>query len=173
MRHVKRIVLSAATGLATALACAPVASAVAPAGGDGGPKPSQPTEQVLTLTARTTATHTVDVDPPGASQGDEIITTGDLLRSNVTVGRFDEVCTITRVTGTAPNTTNDVECELTLSLSDGQITLQGVYAITSAGPEDFTLAITGGTGRYRTAHGELHANNASTSGGQFVVRLIR
>ena len=173
MRHVKRLVLSAATGLATALCCAPVASAVAPTAGTAGPKPPQPTEQVLTLTARTTQTHTVDVPPPGDSQGDEIITTGDLLRSNVTVGRFDEVCTITRVTGTAPNTTSDVECDLTLSLPDGQITLQGVYAITSAGPEDFTLAVTGGTGRYRTAHGYLHADNASVSGAQFVIHLIR
>ncbi|MGA6154352.1 allene oxide cyclase barrel-like domain-containing protein [Stenotrophomonas sp. NPDC087984] len=88
----------------------------------------------------------------------------------VTVGRFDETCTVTR---TSPMDTSDLQCQITLSLSEGQITVQGVFAITGAGPGDITLAITGGTGRFRTAHGFIHAVNSSNTETQLTVHLIR
>ena len=108
--------------------------------------------------------------PPGNSQGDQLIVSGDLLRSNVTVGRFDEACTATR---TGPMDTSDLQCQITLSLSEGQLTVQGLFTITGAGPGDITLAITGGTGRYRTAHGFIHAVNTSNTETQLTVHLIR
>jgi hypothetical protein len=58
-------------------------------------------------------------------------------------------------------------------LSDGQITVQGVFTLSSSGPGDITLAITGGTGRYRTAQGFVHAVNASATDTQLTVHLIR
>ncbi|MBL1120057.1 hypothetical protein JK364_48360 [Streptomyces sp. 110] len=170
MHHVKRSVLSAATGLAAALCCAPLAVAATPAAGPAFPLPPHQRSEVFQLTARPTQTNSVDVDPPGNSQGDELIVTGDLFRSNATVGRFDEVCTVTR---TAPMDTSDLQCQITLSLPEGQITVQGVFTITSAGPGDITLAITGGTGRYRTAHGYIHAVNTSNTETQLTVHLIR
>ncbi|GAA1088171.1 allene oxide cyclase barrel-like domain-containing protein [Streptomyces javensis] len=168
MHHVKRSALSAVTGLAAALCCAPLAVAAAPA--DAVSSPPHERSEVFQLTARPTQTNFVDVAPPGNSQGDELIVTGDLSRSNVTVGRFDEVCTVTR---TAPMDTSDLQCQITLSLPEGRITVQGVFTITSAGPGDITLAITGGTGRYRTAHGYIHAVNTSDTETQLTVYLIR
>ncbi|MCG0289899.1 hypothetical protein [Streptomyces sp. PSAA01] len=92
------------------------------------------------------------------------------MRSNVTVGRFDEACTVTR---TNPMDASDVQCRITLSLSESRLTVQGVFAITGAGPGDITLAITGGTGRHRTAHGFIHAVNTSNTETQLAVHLIR
>jgi hypothetical protein len=109
------------------------------------------------------------VAPPGNSQGDELIVTGDILRSNATVGRFDEVCTTTR---TGPNDTSDLQCHITLSLPEGQITVQGVFSISGSGPGDITLAITGGTGDYRTAQGFIHAVNTGDTEA-LTVHLIR
>lgn len=163
MRHVKRLGLGTLTALAAAFYCSPLASAATP-----GPLHGQ--EEVFNLTARPTQTNFVDVAPPGNSQGDELIVTGNLFRSNTTVGRFDEVCTVTR---TGPMDTSDLLCQLTLSLAKGQITVQGVFTITSAGPGDITLAITGGTGPYRTAHGYIHAVNTSNTETQVTVHLIR
>ncbi|MFE5119922.1 hypothetical protein [Streptomyces sp. NPDC056669] len=170
MPHVKRSALSAGAGLAAALCCGPLAVAAAPAAAATGPLPPRHMEEVFLLTARPTQTNSVDVAPPGNSQGDQLIVAGDLLRSSVTVGRFDETCTVTR---TSPMDTSDLQCQITLSLSEGQLTLQGVFAITGAGPGDITLAITGGTGRFRTAHGFIHAVNSSNTETRLTVHLIR
>ncbi|WSQ98442.1 hypothetical protein OG735_10320 [Streptomyces sp. NBC_01210] len=60
-----------------------------------------------------------------------------------------------------------------LTLAEGQITFQGRFTITSAGPGDISFAITGGTGSYRTAHGSIHAVNVSATDTQLTVHLIR
>jgi hypothetical protein len=170
MHNIKRLGLSAVS-LAAALCCAPLASAATPTVGAAGPLSSHDKEEVLHLTSRVTALNGVDVPPPGNSLGDELIIAGDLLRSNVTVGRFGEVCTVTRTSG--PTGPRDLQCQITLVLSDGQITVQGVFTLSSSGPGDITLAITGGTGRYRTAQGFVHAVNASATDTQLTVHLIR
>jgi hypothetical protein len=63
------------------------------------------------------------------------------------------------------------ECFWTLSLSDGQITVEGPFF--DAG--DSTLAVTGGTGAYAGVRGEmgLHARNAEGSEYDFRYKLIR
>jgi hypothetical protein len=62
------------------------------------------------------------------------------------------------------------ECFWTLSLADGQITVQGPFL--DAG--DSMLAITGGTGKYAGARGEmaLHARNPEGSEYDFTYKLI-
>jgi hypothetical protein len=61
------------------------------------------------------------------------------------------------------------ECFWTASLKDGQITVEGPFL--DAG--DSTLAVTGGTGAYAGARGEmkLHARNAAGSEYDFVYDL--
>jgi hypothetical protein len=63
------------------------------------------------------------------------------------------------------------ECFWTLSLADGQITVEGPFL--DAG--DSTLAITGGTGKYAGARGEmkLHARNDKGTEYDFVYELIQ
>lgn len=169
MNRITRLGLCAATGLAATLCYAPQASAATPTDGAMGPKASNGHEKVLHLTARATQITGVDLPPPGTSQGDELIVAGDLLKSNTTVGGFDEVCAMTRI---GPNNTNTLQCQITLSLPKGQITVQGVFTISNSGPGDITLAITGGTGKYRTAHGFVHAVNTSQTDTDLTVHLI-
>jgi len=63
------------------------------------------------------------------------------------------------------------ECFWTLSLADGQITVEGPFL--DAG--DSVLAVTGGTGSYAGARGEmkLHARNAEGTEYDFVYDLIQ
>ena len=62
------------------------------------------------------------------------------------------------------------ECFWTLSLADGQITVEGPFL--DAG--DSVLAVTGGTGKYAGARGEmkLHARDAKGSEYDFVYNLV-
>ncbi|WP_432143023.1 allene oxide cyclase barrel-like domain-containing protein [Streptomyces sp. bgisy084] len=167
MRPFKQIVLSAATGMSALLFCAPAASAAGGAGADSFP----PHEETFQLVAKQTQGTFVDVDGSGGpSQGDEFVISGNLLRAGIPVGTYSEICTLTR---TAPGDEFDLQCAPVLALPLGQITAQGRFTVTSAGPGDIDLAITGGTGRFRTAHGNIHAVNVSDTETNLTVHLIR
>ncbi|MEV5483717.1 MULTISPECIES: allene oxide cyclase barrel-like domain-containing protein [Streptomyces] len=168
MRHfnVKRIALSAATGIAALLFCPQPAAAAAGSGGIHYPR-----EEVFQLAAQQTQGTFVDVDgSSGPSQGDEFVITGNLLRSGVTVGTYSQICTLTR---TAPADEFDLQCTADLALPLGQLTVTGRFTVTGAGPGNIDLAITGGTGRYRTAHGTVHGDNVSNTETLITVHLIR
>ncbi|MFD9210965.1 hypothetical protein ACFVZM_32350 [Streptomyces sioyaensis] len=168
MRHfnVQRIALSAATGIAALLFFPHPAAAAAGTGGDGYPR-----EEVFQLTAQQTQGAFIDVDgSSGPSQGDEFVISGNLLRSSVTIGTYSEVCTLTR---TAPADEFDLQCAVDLALPLGQLTVEGRFTVTSAGPGNIDLAITGGTGRFRTAHGTVHGDRVSDTETLITVHLIR
>ncbi|MFI6849666.1 dirigent protein [Kitasatospora sp. NPDC050467] len=112
----------------------------------------------------------IDVDgSSGPSQGDEIVVSGDLISGSTTVGNYGEVCTLTR---TAPLDEFDLQCAGSLSLLQGQITFQGRFTVTAAGPGDINLAITGGTGSFRAARGYIHADNVNATDTALTVHLV-
>ncbi|WP_030977170.1 MULTISPECIES: allene oxide cyclase barrel-like domain-containing protein [unclassified Streptomyces] len=164
MRHFKRVGLSAAIGLAALLACSQPASAFS--------STSVVSMQAAQLIARQTQSSFIDVDgSSGPSQGDEIVVSGDLLRNSVPVGNYGEVCTMTR---TAPADEFDLQCAGSLFLAEGDITFQGRFTVTAAGPPgDINFAITGGTGDYREAKGYIQAVNVSATDTQFTLQLGR
>ncbi|MCL7495612.1 MULTISPECIES: allene oxide cyclase barrel-like domain-containing protein [Streptomyces] len=165
MRHFKHVALSAAAGLAALLFCAPSASAATGTG--SGPNP--PREEVFQLVAKQTQGGLVDVDGSGGpSLGDEFVLSGNLFRGSLAVGTYSEICTLTRF---APADEFDLQCAADLALSQGQLTVQGRFTVTTAGPGNIDLAITGGTGRYRTAHGFLHVVNVSDTESHLTVHL--
>lgn len=166
MRHINRLGLSTATWLAAALCCAPLASAASP---PTGPQPTGGKEEVIHLTTVVTQSTFINVPPTENSQGDELIIAGDVLRNSTTVGTFDETCTTTRTTASS----RTLQCVATLTLPKGKITVQGTFPITNTGPGDITLAITGGTGAYRTAAGYVHSVNTSVTETQVTLHLIR
>ncbi len=52
--------------------------------------------------------------------------------------------------------------------------MEEVFLLTARPTQtNITLAITGGTGRFRTAHGFIHAVNSSNTETQLTVHLIR
>jgi hypothetical protein len=117
----------------------------------------------------------VDVDPSGPSIGDRFIFSGNLVRNGkrVGVGAGDCVLVLFRP-GPDPEGEPEAatdQCVATLSLPKGQITAQGL--VDRTGPVPITLAITGGTGAYRTAHGELETSGPNEQGDErLTLRLI-
>ena len=54
----------------------------------------------------------------------------------------------------------------------GQLTAQGLATLTETSPQPFTLAITGGTGAYRTAHGQLQVAQVSETESRYTLTVI-
>lgn len=105
--------------------------------------------------------------------GDEDDSVGDILtfanpvfdEANKTQLGSDNGWCVRTVVGTA------WECFWTVTLKDGQITVEGPYLDAA----DSTLAVTGGTGAYAGAKGEmkLHARNPDQTEYDFGYTLIR
>jgi len=98
----------------------------------------------------------IDVGAPGFSLGDEVAFSGNLLRHGKQVGRVGVVCTFV---STQNADRVEAQCPGTAILPGGQITVQGVIVNRSL---NFTLPITGGSGRYDRAQGQLVARDVST-----------
>ncbi|HET7476125.1 MAG TPA: hypothetical protein VFJ97_08910 [Dermatophilaceae bacterium] len=94
----------------------------------------------------------VDVGRRGESVGDYVVITGPLLHpdSGQRAGFASVVCTVLRTGATAP-----LQCVGTASLAGGDITIQGLFVTEQGRPN--RLAVTGGTGQFRTARGEFVA----------------
>ena len=125
-------------GAGTALAVVPAAAA----------------DQPLRLTTVAVPERTTDLDlgEPGLSAGDTQVFLDDVQRDGQTVGTSAGSCTIT----TAWESRRAVHCTATLTLPEGQLTSQGAGEEDPAvGPTGFTWAVTGGTGRYAGAAGEV------------------
>ena len=107
---------------------------------------------------------TVDTGPKGDSRGDILAFANPVFdaANQRQVGSDNGHC-IRTVVGQA------YECFWTLMLSNGQLTVEGPFFDT----RDSVLAITGGTGRYRTVRGEmrLHARNAQGTAYDFIFQL--
>jgi allene oxide cyclase len=106
--------------------------------------------RVLTVIEHATTDATTDTGAKGDSAGDVLTFANEVFdrRDAHKVGTDQGFC-IRIVAG------KSYECNWTTILADGQITVEGPFL--DAG--DSTLAITGGTGRYRNARGvmKLHA----------------
>ena len=92
----------------------------------------------------------IDVAPRGASPGDMMVFQGDIVDSTTKklVGHDSGWCVRTWTSKELS------ECTFTLTLADGQISVQGP----SDRHGETVLAVTGGTGKYSGARGELKLN---------------
>jgi hypothetical protein len=98
----------------------------------------------------------IDLGAPGFSLGDEVVFSGNLLRDSEQVGRVGVVCTFV---STANADRVEAQCPTTSILPGGQITTQGTIVNRSL---NFTLPITGGSGRYEGVGGQLVSRDVST-----------
>jgi hypothetical protein len=98
----------------------------------------------------------IDVGASGFSLGDEVVFSGNLLRNGEQVGRVGVVCTFV---STANAARVEAQCPTTSILPGGQITTQGTIVNRSL---NFTLPITGGSGRYQGAEGQVVSRDVST-----------
>jgi hypothetical protein len=104
----------------------------------------------------------IDVGASGLSAGDTETFLDDVQRNGQTVGAEAGSCTIITVS----DSRLVAACTATLMLPEGQLTLQGVNdEDPRIGPTGFVWAVTGGTGRYATARGELVGTFRPAAGG--------
>ena len=126
--------------------------------------------QVIRLTSVTVDEADVDVGEPGDSLGDYFVFTDDLFRDGEKVGILGVVCTAVRSEPEA----FAIHCVGTAQLPRGQITVQGLVTFSEATEgEPVRVAITGGTGRFRTAHGVLTIREVSETEDRLTFRVIR
>jgi len=97
----------------------------------------------------------IDVGAHGFSLGDEVVFSGNLRRSGQRVGRLGIVCTFT---STARANRVEAHCPGTATLPEGQITVQGLVVNRNLR----VLPVTGGSGQYQGADGEMHARFAAS-----------
>jgi hypothetical protein len=99
----------------------------------------------------------VPVTPNQFSLGDRVVFSDDLFTSKggASLGSDGGVCTVTRIADAATGS-GTLECEVTFSLPGGQIATQALNTLTNGNLTGTQRgAITGGTGRYRGATGEI------------------
>jgi hypothetical protein len=120
----------------------------------------------LNLVEHATTDATIDTGEKGDSTGDLLTFANEVFdaQDKNKVGGDSGWC-IRVVAG------KSYECFWTLTLADGQITVEGPFL--DAG--DSVLAITGGTGKYAGARGEmaLHARDAKGSAFDFKYKLMQ
>jgi hypothetical protein len=87
----------------------------------------------------------------------------------VKVGTDGGVGTLVRL---EPRVAATIQFVATARLPRGQITVQGLVRFTD-GPSTFQVAITGGTGRFREAHGVLTVEEVSDTESLLTFRIIR
>lgn len=95
----------------------------------------------------------IDLGAPGPSAGDQFLFAGDTFnrKGGTQLGRGAGTCT-TMSTGAA----GEVLCVVNFSLRNGQIATQGLLVSADLfGGKRLTYPITGGSGRYRHARGEI------------------
>ncbi len=100
----------------------------------------------------------IDLGAPGLSAGDQQIISMDVFAGPKKVGESHVVCTIVRAD---PATKASIaQCDNVTSLPGGQIVASGLVTSAQEETSPFIQAITGGTGAYRNAHGQLTVSEA-------------
>ena len=106
----------------------------------------KPHRNKLQFTIKFSPFFLLDLGQPGPSQGDQIVSNDRLLNaSGHEVGHDGIACTMT------DPSVPEAACQGSFILPGGQITMQFL----NTPPSTKIGAITGGTGRYRTARGEV------------------
>jgi hypothetical protein len=106
----------------------------------------------------TTEEQFVDLPPQKeVSLGDEFVFSARLMKAGELVGNLGVVCTVTSTR------TETVQCVATAMFQPsfhggGQITFQGLL---TGEPEDFTLAVTGGTESFVGVEGQVHVHQVT------------
>jgi hypothetical protein len=108
------------------------------------------------LTGKTVGFTKLDLGDPGDSVGDQQIISMDVFAGTKRVGDSHVVCTTVRMDAAG----SIAQCDNVTSLPTGQIAATGLVTSAQEETSPFTQAITGGTGAYKQAHGQLTVSEA-------------
>jgi hypothetical protein len=129
--------------------------------------------KTFTVFALTVQSAFLDLGDPGFSLGDQQVFADDIYdhKGGTKIGTDGVVCTVVRVTDAATGS-GTAQCVATASLPDGQITIQGLLSFTGDElPAPFQQAITGGTGAYANARGQITVEELSDTEANITVEL--
>ncbi|MGH2881300.1 MAG: allene oxide cyclase barrel-like domain-containing protein [Solirubrobacteraceae bacterium] len=130
---------------------------------------------VIKLFSSTVQFKQLDLGDNGFSIGDEILFADDLLsaKGRANVGADGGVCTVVRVDD-ATSATGTLQCPVTLSLHDGQLFTVGlVHLANGALSGTQTVAVSGGTGQLRGAHGEVAIKFLTPTEANYTITLTK
>ncbi|MGW6404065.1 allene oxide cyclase barrel-like domain-containing protein [Streptomyces sp. NPDC055134] len=172
MRPIRAACLGTATALVTLLASAPVAAAAT----DTDSAHAKGRDRVITVIGHLAQQSRFPVNPGGAAaQGDRTVFRSILFDkyNKKEVGETNGTCTTTL----AEYNGGAEVCVVTYNLPGGQLTVQGmVFGILKDGkpttpPPPFDNAITGGTGKFDRARGQVHAVTTGPGQRTFTIDL--
>jgi hypothetical protein len=126
-------------------------------------------ETIRLVAKQTQATLLVLAAPGHGSVGNQFLATDDVFRQGRKVGDDASVC---QIMADLDQAGARFQCVATVSLPEGQLTAQGLATLTQTGSQPFTLAITGGTGAYRTAHGQIQITQVSETESHYTLTVI-
>ncbi|NKY34960.1 dirigent protein [Nocardia speluncae] len=113
---------------------------------DGSEDGSAPRVEIIEAVALTDQLAALDLDKPGPSLGDTVVYSGSIQQDGRRIGHGGGSCQTIYIEGDEIT----MQCVLTAQMERGSLTMQAVW-LEGASPLD--LAITGGTGAYRSATG--------------------
>jgi hypothetical protein len=126
--------------------------------------------KTLRLTAVEIESTFLDLGTTGLSQGDQIVFADELRRRGRVVGEDGGTCTVTNLVSYDAFAAN---CVVTAELQRGQIAVQGLATFREGELLRATLAITGGTGAYRGASGEVRVREIREGRLRYTFRFDR
>jgi hypothetical protein len=162
----KKAIMGVAIVLVLAAAGVTVAAVASSSSADA----SEHQPQTIDLVARRTGSTLLVLAAPGHGPvGNQFLSTDDVYRQGRRVGDDAAACQFMADLGQAGGR---FQCVATLSLPEGQLTAQGLATLNETGDQPFTLAITGGTGAYRTAHGQIRVAPVSGTESRYTLTVI-
>jgi hypothetical protein len=173
MRPIRAACLGTATALVALLAGAPVAAAAT----DTDSAHAKGGDRVITVIGHLAQQTRFPVNPAGpAAQGDRTVFRSILFDKydKKEIGETNGTCTTTRADDGGAE-----ECVVTYNLPGGQLTVQGMYfgiltqGVPTIPPPPFDNAITGGTGTFDRARGQVHAVTIGMGIRRFTIDLDR
>jgi hypothetical protein len=132
----------------------------------------------INLTTRSVQEADLDLGATGFTVGDRFVFSDDVFRNGRNAGLLGGECTAVRILPQplpagqeAQSVVNN--CVVTLDLGKGQVTGQALLTFSQETEgKPFRFAVTGGTGPYRTAHGEARVTETSETEGRIKLKLI-
>jgi Dirigent-like protein len=132
------------------------------------PPPTPGTVHHFVLVDHTGPTKYNDIGKKGPSVGDTFTFSETVTRDNTEIGIAGGTCTQIAVS----KTSQSQQCVITAAIPEGQFTIQGIATFSASSPDAVDYAITGGTGAYRDARGEVTVTQLDDTSDRIVVNII-
>ncbi|HUR75371.1 MAG TPA: hypothetical protein VMZ00_13915 [Sporichthya sp.] len=115
-----------------------------------------------------------DIRPAGASVGDEFLISQALSEGGAVLGTADTTCSYVRVVREAGNATPlavSLQCRGVAQIGPDLLTFQGLNSFTPNAPTPSRFVVTGGTGAFRDAVGEVRVTETGKGTSAMAVEL--